>query len=113
MAEIAQLSSRISKNSKGVMHVGRMPKFRSLFHDYQAADVNLFTEDEDVGAEIERVMKSFAGRSLAEWLFWQMAGRLLLGDSTVGPAHEKLRASEVPVVQTLMSQVHSVSRQSE
>jgi hypothetical protein len=45
-----------------MMNLGRSPKFWSFFNDNHRADVNPeVTEDEDVGAEIERSMKSFAG----------------------------------------------------
>jgi hypothetical protein len=64
MTSIAKLSSRILVNSKGVMNLGRSRKFWSAFTDDHRADVNPeVPEDEDVGAEIERVMKSFAGAS--------------------------------------------------
>jgi hypothetical protein len=62
MIGIAMLSSRISENSKGVMNLRRSPQFWSLFNDDHGADVNPeVAEDADVGAEIELVMKSFAG----------------------------------------------------
>jgi hypothetical protein len=44
------------------MNLGRSRKFRSFFTDDHWADVNPeVPEDENVGAEIEPLMKSFAG----------------------------------------------------
>jgi hypothetical protein len=44
------------------MNLGRSPKFWSFFTDDHRADVNPeVPEDADVGAEIERLMKRFAG----------------------------------------------------